>query len=77
MEVIILLSTGLDKINELRTIKNEYSARSYNQSPKLTYPLDSCEFSTQRQEEMPKNRVLTMIKAFFAKEKKSTRYRNQ
>ena len=70
MEVIILLSTGLDKINELRTIRNEYSARSYNQSPKLTYPLDSCEFSTQRQEEMPQNRVLTMIKAFFVKENK-------
>lgn len=70
MEVIILLSTVLDKINELSTIKNEYSARSCNQAPKLTYPLDSCEFSTQRQEEMPKNRVLTMIKAFFVKEKK-------
>ena len=70
MEVIILLSTDLDKINELRTIKNEYSARSYNQSPKLTYPLDSCEFSTQRQEEMPQNRVLTMIKAFLVKENK-------
>lgn len=65
-----MLTTALNRINELNTTKYSCTSRVNNQTPQLTYLDDSCEFSTKQTEDKPKNSILTRLKSLFNKKSK-------